>query len=86
MIPVGSVLELIKSLDEMQSRNAARLENQDHAKIEVIKEQLVLIAMLALNGDGMPEFLKYTLLEGKISYDLQKVLLFPQLIPKVKDE
>ena len=70
----------------MQSRNAARLEKQDHAKIELIKEQLVLIAMLALNGEGMPDFLKYTLLEGKISYDLQKVLLFPQSIPKVKDQ
>ena len=61
----------------MQTRNASRLEKQDHAKIEVIKEQLVLMAMLALNGEGMSEFFKYTLLEGKISYDLQKVLLFP---------
>lgn len=70
MIRISSVLDLIKSLDEMQTRNSARLDSNDHTKIGQIKEQLVLIAMLSLGGEGMADFLKYCLLEGKIGYDL----------------
>lgn len=67
MITVSSALELIKSLDEMQQRNANRLDAQDIDKIESIKEQLVLISMMALGKENMqePEFFKYLLLEGK---------------------
>lgn len=90
VISTKSLLEMIKSLDETQSRNATRLDQNDHRRINVVKEQIVYLALLALSQEGAEDgrdFYNYVLVEQKmISFDIQRLVILPQQIPKVSEE
>ena len=90
VITTPSLLKLIKSLDETQSRNAARLDKNDHKRINLIKEQLVFLSLLALSqkdAEGGKDFFSFVLVEQKmISFDIQRLVILPKKIPKVSAE